>query len=211
MRLTDRSGPVPVITYTSDGVSLATQHCSKLILAFPPVIDALEAAHLDITSEENEVFSPVGTTKYWSGAVNVAIPPGSVYGAAVFEAEGQPAAVVSLFNTSSIATTWSWGKYRSNQTDEEAKELLISTISKFNKDPNNATQLPIPITEEDVRDFGGWDYFPHYDTQQLQEGFYGKFDALQGHKNTYYASGLNAFEIIEFALRAGQDVAASYF
>ncbi|PSR82350.1 hypothetical protein PHLCEN_2v6093 [Hermanssonia centrifuga] len=182
-----------------------------LILAFPPVIDALEAAHLDITSEENEVFSPVGTTKYWSGAVNVAIPPGSVYGAAVFEAEGQPAAVVSLFNTSSIATTWSWGKYRSNQTDEEAKELLISTISKFNKDPNNATQLPIPITEEDVRDFGGWDYFPHYDTQQLQEGFYGKFDALQGHKNTYYASGLNAFEIIEFALRAGQDVAASYF
>ncbi|PSR82349.1 hypothetical protein PHLCEN_2v6092 [Hermanssonia centrifuga] len=208
---TDRLGSLPIITYTGNGASSASQRCSKLVLAFPPVIHALEAAHLDITPGENAVFSPVGTTKYWSGAVNVATPPGAPLGAVAFEPAGQPSAIIPLFNFSSIATTWSWGKYRSTQTDQEAKQLLISTISKFNKDPNNATQLPIPITEEDVREFKGWDYFPHYDTTQLQEGFYARFNDLQGQRNTFYASGLNGLETVEFAIRAGQDIVNTYF
>ncbi|THG93537.1 hypothetical protein EW026_g7723 [Hermanssonia centrifuga] len=209
--LVDRSGNYPIITYTDTTTRSVTQKCSKIVLAFPPVMHALEAAHLDLSPEESAVFSPIGTTQYWSGAVNVATGNNAAFSAIAFEPAGQPSAFLPLFNSSSIASSWSWGQYRGSQTVDEAKQLLVSTISKFNKDPNNATALPRPITPEDVRDFKAWDYFPHYDTAQLNEGFYSKFNMLQGQKNTYYASGFNGFEMVEFAIRAGQDIVNTYF
>lgn len=207
----DRSGDHPVITYTNQTGSTASQSCSKLILAFPPVMHALQAANLDISADETIVFSPVGITEYWSGAVSVAAPGGFRYEAETYEAVGQPSAFVRLFNESSVATTWSWGKYRGSRTMEEARILLKETLSKVNKDPRNATELPRPVTDDDVKEFQKWDYFAHYDPRELRAGFYGKFNALQGKQNTYYASGLNGFETVEFAIRAGKDVVDTYF
>jgi len=40
------------------------------------------------------------------------------------KAEGYPMGFLQLFPQSNIATTWSWGKDRSNQTLGEAKTLL---------------------------------------------------------------------------------------
>ena len=172
---------------------------------------ALQAANLDISADETIVFSPVGITEYWSGAVSVAAPGGFRYEAETYEAVGQPSAFVRLFNESSVATTWSWGKYRGSRTMEEARILLKETLSKVNKDPRNATELPRPVTDDDVKEFKKWDYFAHYDPRELSAGFYGKFNALQGKQNTYYASGLNGFETVEFAIRAGKDVVDTYF
>jgi len=112
---------------------------------------------------------------------------------------------------SNIATTWSWGKYKSNQTLGEAKSLLKELLSKLNKDPRVPAEEPKPITDADVVAFREWDYFPHFDQDELENGFYAKFNELQGYKNTYYASGLNGFETVEFAIRAGQDVVDTYF
>jgi hypothetical protein len=198
---------------------------------------ALQAANLDISSDERTVFSPVGITKYWSGAIRVATPDGIAFagflretflgliarflGKDFFpfgefipwlpEAAGQPVAMLRLFNASDIATTYSWGKYRSNQTLAQAKILLKQTISKINKDPRDANAKPKPITDDDIKDFREWDYFPHFDQPQLDRGYYSKFDALQGSRNTYYASGLNGFETVEFAIRAGKDIVDTYF
>ena len=124
---------------------------------------------------------------------------------------GEPVAYLRIFNDSDIATTWSWGKYKSQQTLEEARSLLKVVLSKFNRNPDDPKAKIQPITDADVRDFREWDYFPHFDRKQLEHGYYAKFNALQGHKNTYYASGLNGFETVEFAIRAGQDVVDSYF
>ncbi|KAJ7917281.1 FAD/NAD-P-binding domain-containing protein [Mycena leptocephala] len=235
----DRSGSSPVITYYVDGPSpsLSTQTCSKLVLAFPPVISALHAANLDLTPSEQTIFSPVGIIKYWSGAVRVVTPNGLAFGGFLRatllalvekllgthflsfleyvpwlpEAAGEPVALLRLFNQSNIATTYSWGKYRSSQTLAEAKTLLEEVISKINKDPRVSGAAPQPVTDANVKEFLEWDYFPHFDQPQLEAGYYAKFNALQGEKNTYYASGLNGFETVEYAIRAGIDVAETYF
>ena len=229
-----------MVTYNGPSQSgPSTQKCSKLVLAFPPVLHALQAANFDIDHEEKKIFSTVGIIKYWSGAVRVATPYGDIFAGFLHEtflgiiekfinhlgghisfadyipwlpkAAGEPVAYLRIFNESDIATTWSWGKYKSDQTLDEAKSLLKGVISKFNKDPEDPNAKLEPITDADVRDFREWDYFPHFDRKQLDHGFYAKFNALQGHKNTYYASGLNGFETVEFAIRAGQDVVNSYF
>jgi hypothetical protein len=236
--LTDRSSGHPVVSYVRNGTTTtASQNCSKLVLAFPPVMHALQVANLDISNDENIVFSPVGTIKYWSGAVRVATPNGDTFAGFLREtflgliaqvlggvtlpfgefipwlpeAAGQPVAMVRLFNSSDIGTTWSWGAYQSNQTLAEANTLLKDTLSRINKDPTDTTAIGKPVTDDDVMDFREWDYFPHYDQAQLDQGFYAKFNSLQGSQNTYYVSGLNGFETVEFAIRAGIDVVDTYF
>jgi len=217
----------------------AVQSCSKLVLAFPPVMHALQAANLDIDHDETIVFSPVGIIKYWSGAVSVATPYGDIFAGFLHKtflsiidkfidglgghisfgeyipwlpkAAGEPVAYLRLFNESNVATTWSWGKYKTNQTLEEAKTLLKEVLSKFNKDPEDPKAKLMPIGDAEVKAFRQWDYFPHFDRKQLDHGFYDKFNALQGHQNTYYVSGLNGFETVEFAIRAGIDVVETHF
>jgi hypothetical protein len=178
----DRSGGFPIISYndpSQKGPSI--QSCSKLFLAFPPVMHALQAANLDIDDDEKTVFSPVGIIKYWSGAVSVATPYGDIFAGFLHKtflsivdkfidglggnisfgeyipwlpkAAGEPVAYIRLFNESNVATTWSWGKYKSDQTLDEAKSLLKTVLSKFNKDPEDPKAKPIPITDADVKDF----------------------------------------------------------
>lgn len=201
---------------------------------------ALRAANLDVSPRELAVFKPVGTIKYWSGAVKVVTPFSDIFAGFLSEtflavvdkflgrlgfksglfaefipwlpkAAGEPIAWMRLFNSSNIATTWSWGAYRSNQTLAEAKTLLEQVMSKLNKDPADTSAPPVPIMDADVKDFREWDYFARFDKAQLDDGYYDKFNSLQGYENTYYVSGLNAFETVEFAVRAGKDVVDSHF
>ena len=84
-------------------------------------------------------------------------------------------------------------------------------MSKINSDPRDPSAQPKPVTDKDVLAFRKNAYFPHFDSAQLAGGWYDKFNALQGKKGTYYASGLNGFETVEFAVRAGLDVVDSFF
>ena len=214
----DRSGATPVITYAGANCTTSrTQSCSSLVLAFPPTVSALEAANLDITDQETQAFTPVGIINYYAGAVAMAnTARGKLYEAASTSpslpppAEGEPVAFVQLWNSSSIATTWSWDAYRQPSNIDKARDLLKCTLSAVNKDPTDPNSVPAPVTDADIKGFVKAEYFPHYDSAQLAAGYYKLFDQLQGQKSTYYASGLNAFETVEFAIRAGYDVVDSY-
>jgi hypothetical protein len=127
------------------------------------------------------------------------------------DADGEPVAFLQLHPDSDISTAWSWGPYRGNTTTQEAYDLLKETISLVNKDPANATAVPTPISDSDILALQANDYFPHFDSAQLSQGYYGKFNELQGQQNTYYASGLNGMETVEFAVRAGLDIVDSFF
>lgn len=127
------------------------------------------------------------------------------------DAFGEPVAFLKLFTASDIASTWSWGKYRGDTSYQQAKKLLKETLSRLNKDPRDANAVAKKVTDQDVLGFRKTDYFPHFDSQQLKEGWYEKFNELQGNKRTFYVSGLNGFETVEFALRAGIDIVESFF
>lgn len=194
------------------------QPCSDLVLAFPPTLINLQMAGLDLTPQETAVFEPVTVTNYYSSAVNFSGLPLDVsyIGASNITAGqpppdvGEPVAGLRLHSDSTIVTWWSWGPRGVFQNMADAYDLLISTLSQINKDPRT-NETSIPVTAQDVRAFRQWDYFPRYDTEQLAQGYFAKFNALQGTKRTFYASGFNDFESVEWALRAGKDIANSYF
>ncbi|KAJ3158112.1 hypothetical protein HDU86_003064 [Geranomyces michiganensis] len=243
----DRSGAFPTISYTVAGGQPAIQTCSKLVLAFPPIMSALQAANLDITAAERSVFSTVSIIKYMSGAVRVLTPdqflfagflreftlgkwldkigawinsifpgahlPATDIGYIPFtpKAEGQPTAFVRVHNASDVATTWSWGARGSSMTLEDGRRLLKEAISKINKDPRDKNAKPKPVTDADIMAFKEHDYFPHYDSKADLRTKYLEFNRLQGQKNTYFVSGFNGFETVEFAIRAGKDIVQSFF
>ncbi|KAI1077924.1 FAD/NAD-P-binding domain-containing protein [Whalleya microplaca] len=216
----DRRGDHPIIKYRGSRERMdqtKTQSCSAVVMAFPPTLSALEAAGLDLTEDEQEVFAPVGINSFYSGAVRMKTPHFMTFGAASShpmvppEPAGEPVVAVKLHEDLEVAITSSWGPYRGNMTKEEAYARLKSTLSKFNKDPRDETSAAVRITDDDVLAFQENDYFPHFDEDELAMGYYEKFERLQGQRKTYYASGFNMFELVEYAIRAGQDVVRTYF
>lgn len=219
VRCVDRSGPNPVLTYTvpkGNFVSWNKQECSSVIFAFPPNLDNLQRVGVDLTEEEHNTFANVTTHQYYSSAVELELPFGVSYVAASKSPnvpppnDGEPVAILRLSQQSNVSTAWSWGPYEF-QTEAAAKRLLIDSLSEINKDPRNATAKPAPFTEEDVKAFRKWDYFPHFDSEALAAGAYEKYNNLQGCKKTYYASGISGMEIVEWALRSGYDIVDRYF
>ncbi|KAF7378376.1 Amine oxidase, flavin-containing superfamily [Mycena sanguinolenta] len=111
----DRSGAQPLITYSVNGAASQTQPCTSLILAFPPTVELLEAANLELTAAEEDLFSSVQLTNYWSSAVSMEIPVTQIWyvnssSPAVPPApEAQPVGFIRLFNESNVVTIWSWG------------------------------------------------------------------------------------------------------
>ncbi|CZT08465.1 uncharacterized protein RCO7_08200 [Rhynchosporium graminicola] len=216
----DRSGPLPVIIYKKSDqyghgpILPQTQVCSSVILAFPPTIPALQAAKVVLTPAETTVFSPLRLIPYFSGAVRLQAPRNLGFSAASppnipVAATGAPVSLLTLFNTSNIATTWSWGN--NSTTTPVALQLLKDTLSKINKDPRDPAVVGKPVIDKDILGFQQNDYFPHFGPQELAGGWYEKFNKLQGAKSTYYASGLNGFETVEFAIRAGIEIVEAFF
>jgi hypothetical protein len=219
VRCVDRSGENPMITYTKpegNYLSWNKQECASVIFAFPPSIAALERAGVDLTEEEHNTFQNVTTHQYFSSAVELELPFGVSYIANSTSPavpppnDGEPVAVLHLSKESNVSVSWSWGPYEemSNQT---AQRILVESLSEINKDPRNTTQAPTPLKEGDVKAFRKWDYFPHFGPDALRSGAYEKLNALQGCKKSYWASGLSGMEIVEWAVRSGQDVVDCYF
>ena len=119
--------------------------------------------------------------------------------------------MLRLHEASNITVAWSWGKYQSFVATGFARGLAQASLSKINKDPRVPEELPTPVTDSDIKVFRKWDYFPHFDTQQLADGAYDRLNALQGQSRTYFASGLAGFENVEWAVQGGLDVVDSYF
>lgn len=140
-------------------------------------------------------------TSFWPKKVDPATP---------VDAEGQPVFFQIIHPSSHVANVWSWDK-DGKPDAAKVEKLLVETLSKFNKDPASEDEVSKPVTKKDIVGFSGEvDYFPHISSGPLADGWYDRFNEMQGKSRTYYASGLNGFEIVEFPLRAGKDIAESY-
>ncbi len=204
----DRSRTNPVVTYTTSR-SRKTQKCSDVVLAFSPSPENLAAIDMPLSVNEAEVFSRIDTTAYWSSAVTTKIDYHQFYRQSPAEPLGAPVGFLRYFNESPIATGYSWATDGSTLPDSDVKKLLVETITQVQTGVNISEPL---VTESDVKALDRWtDYFPRFNTSDLSSGIYTKYNALQGYNHTYYASAVSSFELVENAIRVGQDLVASFF
>ncbi|KAI0083272.1 hypothetical protein BDY19DRAFT_998693 [Irpex rosettiformis] len=200
----------PMITYTSPTSPVeSTQPCSHIVLAFPPTFPSLPSLNMPLTTPELTLFAKLHTTPYTSSAVSVHTPFHTSYIQRPFEPLGEPVAFVQLFNDSDVATGWQWGEIASNLDD--AKAVLASTITLVQIGAN-VTESESQVSPEDVRALQSAPYFAHFVGEELTTGeAYARLERLQGVSGTYWVSGLNGFETVEFAVRAGRDLVERFF
>ncbi|KAF9254773.1 FAD/NAD(P)-binding domain-containing protein [Marasmius fiardii PR-910] len=227
----DRSKDRPIVSYvTSNSGKIHTQTCSHIINAFPPLLEALTGPKdisqptnnsgigIDLSDSELAVFSKVGMTVYLSSAVSMPnVPVNTTYSQLPTQDIGQPILATKSFADSPILTTYSWGGWKAYGRNEvslgEARKVMLDTFNAIDFSAAAGVSGPIRAgaKEEDVREFRQWDYFPRFQPEDLADGIYERYNAVQGYKKTYWASGLNGFELVEHAVRAGKEIVATFF
>ena len=90
----------------------------------------------------------------------------------------------------------------SSKTDEEAKQEIIMSYSKLTGKQ---------VAESDIVIFQPWlNYLPRASTDALQNGFFQKFDDLQGVSRQYYTGGLFNFETVQTAMEHAHFIVEKY-
>ncbi|KAI0083271.1 hypothetical protein BDY19DRAFT_900543 [Irpex rosettiformis] len=211
-----QNAQAPIITYTSPTTPTeSTQPCSHVILAFPPTLPSLQSLNMPLTTPETTLFSKLHTTPYTSSAVSVNTPFHTSYIQNPFKPLNEPVAFVRLFNDSDVATAWQWGSLDANNTnddDDDALKVLLADTITLVQIGANVTSEEQEVKPEDVRALQTAPYFAHFRGEELSGGeAYGRLEGLQGVRGTYWVSGLNGFETVEFAVRAGRDLVKRFF
>jgi hypothetical protein len=205
----DRGDKGAKITYSTKSGS-KTQQCSSVILAFPPLYNQISNIIHDLSADEKDILKQVKIHKYATIA-NYAtemkyfaylplLPP-------PFPPKldgGRPCLISNHTRGAAVSYHWTKGNFDVGPTDEELS-LYQSENDKIIPKlfPSNDTKTNIYVK--------GWDYFPHVTTKSLQDGFYEKFNSIQGEGNIYYATPLLGFELIEYSIRSGEYIADSFY
>ncbi|EME87673.1 uncharacterized protein MYCFIDRAFT_118258, partial [Pseudocercospora fijiensis CIRAD86] len=186
-------GRVEVFVTTPSGSKLIRG--SKLVMTIPPKLENL--GFLDLDQEEHALYARFNNSYYWNAIVtNTGLPANGTFNnvdpMAPFGLAALPS-VYTLQGTASIPGTFQvyFGSI-TPFTIEQVKEQIIATIARLRK----GLGLPDPSTPTKVVKCNSHNPFHlTVSSQDVADGFYKKWLALQGHRNTYW----NGFSMVKAA------------
>lgn len=83
---------------------------------------------------------------------------------------------------------------------EKGKEMVL----------NDLKTIGVPFEDKLIEEHD-WYYFPHVFTEEYQDGWYDKVEALQGKKSTYYAGEVMSFGDMEETCEYSRDIVERFF
>ncbi|KXN73878.1 hypothetical protein CONCODRAFT_3117 [Conidiobolus coronatus NRRL 28638] len=189
-----RNGYFSTIKYTTNNRN-RSQLCSNIVLAFPPHTKDVKNLVPDLSEEEKITNLPY-TGFYFSALLPPQNPP--------YMGDGIPMVFYNQTNEAFVSYHWIEGEYDTRPTDEESKMFENRVKSLFQKiNPGPGSELALHAKS--------WTYFPHVTVESLKNGFYKKFDEIQGKKGLYYATPLLGFEIMESTITSAEYLAEKFF
>lgn len=190
-------GNARTIEITANG---ETRVYDWIIIATPP--NATQR-YLDMTAEESELFAMVVSRNYHVTVARVAGVSSdrrhlSPYANTRPEAAGHvntwydPVPGEQVF---AAYQSLSW-----SQSPDDAQRLLTQDFATFGGG-----------TLQGVLLHKAWDNFAHVGTAALADGFYDRFEALQGTNGTLYLGGILSFDTVEHTARYARDLVNEFF
>lgn len=178
-------------------------HCGKIVIAFPPTAKNMK----NFTPDKSHlsVFEKVKTRAYYSGLFE---PTDNQHfdKAPAFYYHVPQASLPDPF-----VPIFYYKRFDGIETSQTAyllRNVAIDNDAQIEQEMRNGMNLLWPVTNgtklAKLKDLEAWDYFPHADTDTLNDGFYQKFDVLQGQYNQYYVGCTFGFEIVEDAIAHAQ-------
>ena len=109
-----------------------------------------------------------------------------------------------LQKLSNVYSSYSWirGDFDSAVPEDVLRNIVGKKLESFIKKVNrHSSTFFLKATE----------YFPHVSTDSLANGFYQRFDKIQGIRGVYYASTVLSFETMNLALDMAEGFVNKYF
>ena len=158
-----------------------------IIIACPP--DRLMDV-MDYDDKESALFSQFKYSPYVVNLFTIDGMPNEVIGAINEEHPGDPKEIMRPWAQADGAVAYS--VQREGLSDED--------IIKQAKDGITSLYEDYPVEVKEHIHTQKWDYFPHVGSEAIEQGFYFKLEALQGHNSTYYTGSYLSFETVELAV-----------
>jgi hypothetical protein len=168
-----------------------------IVLACP-----LESAlsFLDATDEERALFAQVRYVDYHVIAADVTGLPPYRYGFVpknfTRENLGKPMFYYRRYTDSNLITFYAFPTSRGDAGFEEEVEKLVRRMGG---------------NVRSIVHRRHWRYFPHVSSAAMRAGFHTRMEALQGVRNTYYASEVLSFSCVEPVVAYAVDLADRHF
>ena len=183
------------LTLTSNGNGM-TAACGSTILAFPPTADAMEV--FTPAADDGGLSDLVGQVKimnYFSilsddSQSYLSKEPVTIFHVPEPAVPDNPAVNLFYFKQQFFPGS-SVSAYYLSPSEKSDSQALSESLASYSK------LIGRPVDESFVQDFNRWVYFPHVNTESLNNGFYHKFDDYQGRFNQYYTGGLFTFEMVQ--------------
>ncbi|XP_070044660.1 uncharacterized protein [Nicotiana tomentosiformis] len=161
---------------------------------------------LELSELEKELFSKVQTIDYYTTVLKIKglehMPVGFYYFEEFMddpETIGNPVAMQRFYSNTNIFLFWSYGN-AANVEVSTVLQLAIDAVKRI------GGEVEMIVLQRRFK------YFPHVNSQDMKEGFYDKIEnQLQGQQNTYYVSGLMAFELTERNSSYSMDLISKHF
>lgn len=190
-----RSEDEVIISYESGG-EVVEHHADQLVVACP--IDDVVGV-LDATDEERDLADRVEVNDYRVFVAHTTGVPVQVIDAVHHLSAEEPWEILRPWPEVD-ATVFYIGEV-GDATDEELEDRIRAAV-------------PEVYPGARVKDFvhrQRWRYFPHFLGDDLRDGIYDRFEAIQGLNRTVHVGGLLAFETIETVVAYSKAVVASRF
>jgi oxygen-dependent protoporphyrinogen oxidase len=154
-----------------------------------------------------ELFSKVKSLRYF---VSVFFAGGLVNGEALFfHKNAFPDAINHVNVWANREPTAPFVAYQIAErglSTDEVKDVLKADVAS-----QNGVVVPV-APGRDLLVQQEWDnYFPHVTEADMKDDFYGKVEALQGKKGTYYVGGTLSFETVEHSARYAKELVLKNF
>lgn len=202
-----------------------------LVLACPPTLDVL-GTFLTLSPTETSLFEQIILNPYCLTSYHIPdlTMPTAVTNVIPMNEEGNPWFIAQQFKDNDLIAFYTrldrQGQVFSKNAAGDGYELVDRHCQITGQPEDCSTRLSkadvIRGIQKTVRNLGvelddqyytydEWPYFPHVDSQAMQDGFYDRLEAMQGQHKTFYVGGLMNFELVETIVEYSKALVKRYF
>ena len=176
----------------------------QVIITCPHNLDTLNAIGLDMDEEEKFVFSKVKYHTFTTTTCRVEGIPTGVVGTIPLPPLLNYTGYIKVYPDSDVTVFFTLSP-TPNPSHEEVYKNVVDTVASL---PHSEKDKPkvVELLEQKT-----WPYFPHPAIGEMAANYYDRLQALQGHRQTFYAGALLEMETVGNTVANAQYLADTQF
>lgn len=161
----------------------------RLVIACPLDIPTLEGLGLDISEQEQRLFSRIKYNTIIATSVHVEGIPEGVVGTIPLPQMLDYTGYIKVYRECDVVIFFAVSPNPDVDLDD-VYQCIVDSVAELPQ------TMGIPPKVTGMFYQNSWPYFPHPDLSELASGYFEQIKSIQGHRNTFYAGSLLEMETV---------------